>query len=66
MKIIDTHHHLWDLENNRYPWLVEPVDLHHSDNPPSHPELLEVLTATLKSISDADRARLAELLQGVD
>ena len=29
-------------------------------------KLLEVLTATLKSISDADRARLAELLQGVD
>ena len=23
--------------------LVEPVDLHHSDNPPSHPELLEAL-----------------------
>lgn len=23
--------------------LVEPLDLHHSDNPPSHPELLELL-----------------------
>ncbi len=23
---IDTHHHLWDLENNPYPWLVEPID----------------------------------------
>ncbi|MBI2480105.1 MAG: DUF1553 domain-containing protein, partial [Planctomycetia bacterium] len=23
--------------------LVEPVDLHHADNPPSHPELLELL-----------------------
>jgi len=20
---IDAHHHLWDLENNHYPWLVE-------------------------------------------
>ena len=26
MKIIDTHHHLWDLENNRYPWLQTPID----------------------------------------
>jgi predicted TIM-barrel fold metal-dependent hydrolase len=26
MKIIDTHHHLWDLENNRYPWLQKPID----------------------------------------
>ena len=23
---IDTHHHLWDLENNRYPWLQHPID----------------------------------------
>lgn len=23
---IDTHHHLWDLENNPYPWLTEPID----------------------------------------
>ncbi|MCI0775980.1 MAG: hypothetical protein J4N97_09665, partial [Chloroflexi bacterium] len=22
---IDTHHHLWDLENNSYPWLKEDV-----------------------------------------
>ena len=26
MKIADAHHHLWDLENNRYPWLQEPVE----------------------------------------
>ncbi len=26
MKIIDTHHHLWDLDNNRYPWLQTPID----------------------------------------
>ena len=23
---IDTHHHLWDLENNPYPWLMEPIN----------------------------------------
>ena len=23
---IDTHHHLWDLENNPYPWLQEGID----------------------------------------
>ena len=23
---IDTHHHLWDLENNPYPWLTEPIE----------------------------------------
>ncbi len=26
MQIIDPHHHLWDLENHSYPWLVDPVD----------------------------------------
>ncbi len=26
MQIIDTHHHLWDLQRNRYPWLQEPID----------------------------------------
>ncbi|MFP6570063.1 MAG: amidohydrolase family protein [Dehalococcoidia bacterium] len=26
MKIIDAHHHLWDLENNSYPWLQTPID----------------------------------------
>ncbi len=25
MKIIDTHHHLWDLEHNSYPWLKRDV-----------------------------------------
>ncbi len=25
-ELIDTHHHLWDLENNPYPWLTEPID----------------------------------------
>jgi len=27
--------------------LVDPLDLHHADNPPSHPELLDALTAAL-------------------
>lgn len=25
MKIIDTHHHLWDLEHNSYPWLKKDI-----------------------------------------
>ena len=29
--------------------LVHPLDLHHSDNPPSHPELLEQLTSDFMS-----------------
>jgi len=33
---------LWAVVMGR--GLVEPVDLHHSDNPPSHPELLRLLT----------------------
>lgn len=24
MKIVDAHHHLWDLKANRYPWLLDP------------------------------------------
>ena len=23
---IDTHHHLWDIETNPYPWLTDPID----------------------------------------
>ncbi len=26
MRIVDPHHHLWDLERNRYPWLGEEHD----------------------------------------
>lgn len=26
MKIIDAHHHLWDIENNPYPWLQGPIE----------------------------------------
>ncbi|NQV98142.1 MAG: amidohydrolase family protein [Rhodospirillales bacterium] len=25
MKIVDPHHHLWDLENNYYPWLCDEM-----------------------------------------
>ena len=34
LKIIDTHHHLWDLENNNYPWLTEPIDHFVGDGSP--------------------------------
>ncbi|NQW16383.1 MAG: amidohydrolase family protein [Chloroflexi bacterium] len=34
LKIIDTHHHLWDLENNYYPWLMEPIDHFAGDYSP--------------------------------
>lgn len=30
--------------------LVEPVDLHHGDNPPSHPELLELLAREMVAL----------------
>jgi len=41
--------------------LVEPVDLHHSDNPPSHPELLETLGAEIAAMKYDVRAFLREL-----
>jgi predicted TIM-barrel fold metal-dependent hydrolase len=25
VKIVDAHHHLWDLNANRYPWLLDPA-----------------------------------------
>lgn len=34
---------LWAMMLGR--GIVHPLDLHHSDNPPSHPELLDLLTA---------------------
>ncbi len=36
---------LWWMLSGR--GLVEPLDLHHSDNPPSHPELLDTLSRNL-------------------
>lgn len=25
LEIVDTHHHLWDLSNNYYPWLIDDI-----------------------------------------
>jgi hypothetical protein len=41
--------------------LVEPLDLHHSENPPSHPELLEMLAAEFAAMKYDIRAFLREL-----
>lgn len=41
----NTANRLWAMMLGR--GLVEPLDLHHSDNPPSHPELLDLLTDAL-------------------
>ncbi len=41
--------------------LVEPVDLHHSDNPPSHPEILELLASEFVAMKFDLRALLREL-----
>ncbi len=41
--------------------LVEPVDLHHSDNPPAHPELLEMLAGEFAALKYDIRAFLREL-----
>lgn len=41
--------------------LVDPVDLNHSDNPPTHPQLLELLTDKLAEMQYDARAFLREL-----
>lgn len=41
--------------------LVQPVDLHHSDNPPLHPELLKQLGERLAAMNFDTRAFLREL-----
>jgi hypothetical protein len=41
--------------------IVEPVDLHHSDNPPSNPELLELLGAEFAAMKYDLRSFLREL-----
>ena len=33
MKIIDAHHHLWDLDTNKYTWLEKAKDHPSGDNP---------------------------------
>jgi predicted TIM-barrel fold metal-dependent hydrolase len=32
VEIIDTHHHLWDLNELRYPWLLERVTIQIARN----------------------------------
>lgn len=41
--------------------LVQPVDLHHSDNPPLHPELMKQLGERLAAMNFDTRAFLREL-----
>ncbi len=41
--------------------LVEPLDLHHVDNPPSHPELLALLTDELVAMKFDVKAFLREI-----
>jgi hypothetical protein len=41
--------------------LVEPLDLHHSENPPSHPELLHLLADELAAMKFDTKAFLREL-----
>ena len=41
--------------------LVEPLDLHHVDNPPSHPELLELLADQMPLLKYDLRAFIREL-----
>ena len=41
--------------------LVEPLDFHHASNPPSHPELLELLAMSFASMNYDVRAFLREL-----
>lgn len=50
---------LWAMMMGR--GLVDPVDLDHSDNPPSHPELLDRLTAAFKAGGYDVKAYLREL-----
>ena len=41
--------------------LVEPVDLHHADNPPSHPELIELLGDQFAAMKFDMKALLREI-----
>ena len=41
--------------------LVHPVDLHHDDNPPSHPELLDLLATQFVAMKYDIKAFLREL-----
>lgn len=50
---------LWALMMGR--GLVEPVDLHHAANPPTHPQLLEMLTDELVAMKYDVKAFVREL-----
>ena len=50
---------LWALMMGR--GLVDPVDLHHADNPPSHPELLDMLSAEFVAMKFDIKAFVREL-----
>ncbi|MCA9083394.1 MAG: DUF1549 domain-containing protein [Planctomycetaceae bacterium] len=51
---------LWAMVFGR--GLVHPVDMHHSSNPPSHPELLHVLANELAAMNFNLKAFLRELV----
>jgi Protein of unknown function (DUF1549)/Protein of unknown function (DUF1553) len=51
---------LWAMVMGR--GLVEPLDMHHSDNPPSHPELLQRLTEEIGGNEFDIRSFLRELV----
>lgn len=79
MKIIDTHHHLWDLEVNRYPWLVEPIEHFAGDyssicktylvsdliNEPSKYELVKSVHVQAEFDHDDDPVKETAWLQSV-
>jgi hypothetical protein len=55
-----------NMANRLWAWmmgrgLVDPVDMHHADNPPSHPELLELLTAQFAAMQFDMKRLLREL-----
>lgn len=50
---------LWSMLFGR--GIVEPLDLDHSENPPSHPELLDLLTVEIAARKYNYRAMLREL-----
>jgi hypothetical protein len=50
---------LWAIMMGR--GLVHPLDMHHSDNPPSHPELLDLLAQEFVAMGFDVRAFLREL-----
>jgi hypothetical protein len=50
---------LWALMMGR--GLVEPLDMHHIDNPPTHPELLEILADEIGRMKLDIRALLREV-----